>query len=344
MASNATNVMIFTHQVASMLRSHVPLIAILKNLAKETANKKLRLVIEKVSIDVNNGSDFGDSLAKHPNFFDDIFVNVAKAGMKSGNLAESLTQISEYLEKKDNMHRKLIKAVSYPIILGVTLLAAANIMFFYVLPRFQTIFESFEKELPLPTQILIAIGNFWRDNWYFIFFCILAVSLGWGLWITSKKGRYKWDRFKLKIFFIGRLWRLSALTRFLRTFSVQLHNEVDFLESLRLAAHSCGNRYMEEALFLIENEISRGTGIAKSFETNELFSGIVLQMIDSGEQSGALDELLLSAADYFERVLDSEIEVITGLVNPILTVVIGLALAGMMIASFLPVFELGNVI
>lgn len=342
--SISTDVLIFTHQFASMLRSHLPLIAVLKNLAKETTQKDLKLVVEEISDDVGNGRDFGESLADHPKYFDEVFVNVAKAGMRSGRLAESLSQISEYLAKKDNISRKLNSALSYPIFMGVAFFAVLNAMVFFILPRFKALFLSFDKELPGPTQILMTLGDYWKENWYLIVGGLVVGIAAWSLWVATHDGRYHWDRIKLKLPLVGRLWRLSALSKFLRTFSVQLNNEVEFLDALNLAAKSAGNKYLEETLFLIEENIEKGGGIAESFRKCDEFSGIVLQMIDSGEQSGTFDELLMSAADYFERVLDNQIDIITGLINPILTVTIGLAIAGMMVASFLPVFEIGGVV
>lgn len=344
MAVKSSDILIFTDQFASMLRSHLPLIDVLENLAKETPGQELREVIEDISDDVSSGFDFGDSLANHPKLFDDVFVNVVRAGMLSGRLAESLTQVSEYLTKNDNISRKLRGALSYPIFMGVAFFGVFNAMVFFILPRFSSLFSSFGKELPAPTQILLSIGSFWGDNWYIILSVFATVSFAWMIWLATEEGLYIWDRFKLKLPMVGRLWRLAALSRFLRTFSVQLQNEVQLLDALRLAAYSAGNKYVEESLLYIADDVERGAGITESFQEYDIFSGIVLQMISAGEKAGSLNELLMSAANYFERVLNNEIDVVTGLINPILTVVIGLAIAGMMVASFLPVFDMGNAV
>jgi type IV pilus assembly protein PilC len=338
------NLLVFTNQFASMMRSHLPLVTVLENLARETPQKELRETIEEISDGVQSGVDFGDCLAAHPKVFDDVFVNVVRAGMISGKLASSLTQVSEYLEKADAVGRKVKSALSYPIFMLVAFFGVFNAMVFFILPRFAVMFSGSGKELPAPTRILLDIGDVWKENWYFILGGIAILFVAITVWIATQEGRYLWDRFKLNVPIVGNLWRMSALSRFLRTLSVQLHNEVSLLRALQLAASSSGNVYIEESLYHIADDIERGVGISDAFQEYNVFSGIVLQMISAGEEAGTLDELLLSAADYFERLLDNEIGVVTGLINPILTIFMGLGIAGMMVAAFLPVFDMGSAV
>lgn len=342
MAVKMGDKLIFTNQFASMMRSSLPLVDVLDNLARETPSRELREVLEFISEDVHSGVEFGNSLAEFPKVFDEMYVNVVRAGMTSGRLAESLTQIAEYLVKVDAIGQKLRGALSYPIFMGIAFFGVFNAMVFFILPRFAVMFASFGKKLPVPTQILMAVGDFWANNWYFIITSLVISFVGWIVWITTDDGRFIWDQYKLKVPLVGRLWRLGALARFSRTFAVQLENDVRLLDALELAAGTTGNRFMEETLYWIVDDISRGVSVAHAFGKHDVFSGIVLQMISAGEEAGTLNELLLSAADYFERLLDNEIQMVTGLINPILTVVMGLAIAGMMIAAFLPVFDMGK--
>ncbi|MBF0285005.1 MAG: type II secretion system F family protein [Magnetococcales bacterium] len=336
--------LIFTNQFASMLRSQLPLISVLENLSRETPQKALREAIEDVTDDVMMGRDFGDALADHPKIFDHIYVNVVRAGMMSGKLSEALTQVSEYLNKMDNIGRQVRGALSYPLFMLVAFFAVFNAMVFFILPRFATMFNSFGKELPWATRVLMSIGNFWRDNWFLLVGGVAAVGISFMVWVATPDGRYIWDENKLKFPVLGPLWRMAALARILRTLGVQLHNEVELLKSLELAAQGCGNAYLEDILLHIADEVETGQSISECFREHEIFEGIVLQMISAGEESGELDELLLSAADFFERMLDNRIQMATGLINPILTVFMGLAIAGMMVASFLPVFEMGGAV
>ncbi|MBF0382721.1 MAG: type II secretion system F family protein [Magnetococcales bacterium] len=337
-----SDVLVFTNQFASMMRSQLSLVKVLENLARETPQKELRETIEDISESVQRGVDFGDCLAGHPKVFDEVFVNVVRAGMVSGKLASSLTQVSEYLEKSDAVGRKVKSALSYPIFMLVAFFGVFNAMVFFILPKFESMFSSFDKELPAPTKILLDIGAFWQANWYLIIGTAFAFFFSITIWIATREGRYIWDRYKLNMPIVGRLWRMSALSRFLRTLSVQLHNEVALLKALQLAASSSGNVFIEESLFQIASDIERGVGLSNAFQEYNVFSGIVLQMISAGEEAGTLDELLLSAADYFERLLDNEIGVVTGLINPVLTIFMGMGIAGMMIAAFLPVFDMGS--
>ena len=338
------DLLIFTNQFASMMRSQLQLVDVLDNLGQETPHGHLKDAIEDLAEDVRHGVDFGDAMADYPNLFSDIFVNVVRAGMESGRLAESLTQISVYLNKSDVIGRKVKGALSYPIFMLVAFFGVFNAMVFFILPRFAVMFSSMGKDLPGPTQVLLDVGQFWANNWYFIIGGMICFMIGFAIWTATRDGRYIWDQYKMRFPIIGNLWRLAALAKFLRTFAVQLHNEVQLLRALRLAASSSGNAYIEESIFMIADDVERGVSISKAFQEHDVFSGIVLQMIAAGEEAGTLSELLLSAADYFERLLDNQTDIVTSLINPILTVVMGLSIAGMMVAAFLPVFSMGSAV
>lgn len=339
-----TEILIFSNQFASMIQSKLPLVTVLENLGKETLHKVLRETIEEMVHDLKHGVDLGASFEKFPKVFDTIYINLVKAGMMSGRLGSSLMQICEYLTKTDEIQRKVKGALSYPIFMLVAFFLVMNAMIFFILPRFEKMFSSFDKELPYLTQLLMQFGDYWRDNWWVVISGCVLVAVSFIIWISTPEGRLLWDTYKLRIPLAGKLWRLSSLSRFMRTLAVQLNNEVELLASLRLAGATCDNLHIETSIEDIADGIERGKGISQSFREKEVFSGIVLQMISAGEEAGRLDELLLSAAKYFESVLDNEIQRITGLINPILTVVIGLGVASMMIAVFLPVFEMGGAV
>ena len=342
-SKDLANLLIFTNQFASMMQSQLQLVDVLDNLAKETPGKALREAVEEISADVRRGVDFGDTLANYPKLFGEIFINVVKAGMEAGRLADSLTQISIYLTKTENINRKLKGALSYPLFMGVTFFLVFNAMVFFILPRFSVLFTQMKKELPAPTQLLLDIGEFWKDNWYLIVGGILLSFAAAIIWVSTREGRLLWDEYKMRLPIVGNLWRMAALARFLRTFAVQINNEVSLLKALRLAASSSGNTYIEDAILVIADEVERGISVSQAFREYNVFSGIVLQMISAGEEAGNLSDLLLSAADYFERLLETQTETVTGLINPIMTITIGLLIAGMMVAVFLPVFSMGSV-
>ncbi|MBF8271221.1 MAG: hypothetical protein HW380_326 [Magnetococcales bacterium] len=337
------NLLIFTNQFASMMQSQLQLVDVLDNLARETPGKELREAVEEIAYDVRRGSDFGEILGNYPRLFNQVFVNVVRAGMEAGRLADSLVQVAIYLNKTDSINRKLKGALSYPMFMGVAFFLVFNAMVFFILPRFATMFTQMNKKLPLPTQILLDVGAFWKGNWHLIIGGTILLFVAIRIWTATREGRQIWDEHKLNLPIIGNLWRMGALGRFLRTFAVQIRNEVPLLRALRLAAASSSNTFIEEAILTIADEVERGVSVSQAFREYEIFSGIVLQMISAGEEAGNLSDLLLSAADYFERLLETQTETVTSLINPIITVMIGLAIAGMMVAAFLPVFSMGSV-
>lgn len=339
-----SSLLIFTNQFAAMVGSQLPLVDVLENLAKETPQKRLREVIDQVVDDVNHGVDLGDALADHPDVFNEIYVNVVRAGMSTGRLDDALSHLSRYLTNADVVGKKLRTALSYPVFVTLSFIVAFNGMVFFLLPRFESMFHSFGRSLPAATQVMMNAGEVWRENWWIIVTLVLGALIGFVAWIANPEGRYIWDRIKLRIAVLGPMWRMAALARFLRTFAVQMRNEVEVLQALRLAAPASGNRYVEAVILDIAWDVERGSGIAEAFRSHDVFSGIVLQMISSGEEAGSLDTLLLSAADYFDRLLDNQVVRWTALINPILTVAIGVGIAGMMIAVFLPIFDLGRAV
>jgi len=343
MAVRGIHILIFTQQFASMIRSNLHLVEVLDNLGAETPQKKLREVIQDVAEDVRHGMDLSTALAEHPKVFDDVYVNVVRSGMESGKLGDALTQISNYQQVLMETGRKVKSALVYPIFILAAFFGVFNAMVFFILPRFEMMFKNFNKKLPGPTQLLLDMGAAWAANWHLIIGAIVLTILGFTFWIATPDGRRIWDQYKLHLPLMGALWRMSALARFLRTLAVQVENDVPVLEALTLAADAAGNVYVKETLHEIADDVETGRGLAASFRDHAVFHGIVLQMIASGEEAGILDELLVSSANYFDSLVQDLLDRITGLINPSLTVFCGLGIAFMMVAAFMPVFQMGSV-
>ena len=343
-AVKSTQLLIFTQQFASMMGSNLQLVDVLDNLARETPQKKLKGVIEDISDQVKNGIDLGEALAAHPDVFSNVYVNVMRAGLASGRLSDAIVQITAYLKVMHDVNRSVRGALSYPIFMFVAFFCVFNGMVFFILPRFARMFDNFGKELPWATRVLMNLGDFWASYWYLVVVGIGLCIFSFVLWVATEDGRAIWDQFKLRLPVIGSIWRMSALSRFIRTLAVQIKNEVMLLDALILSAQAANNVFIQETLYDIAEDIERGSSLAEAFRKHAIFEGIVVQMIAAGEEASALDTLLLSSADYFDSLLADRIEAVTGLINPILTIVIGLSVGGMMIASFLPVFQLGSVV
>lgn len=341
---NSLNILIFTQQFAAMIRSNLPLVDVLENMAEETPQRRLREAIIAVSDDVKHGHDLSSALAAHPGIFDDVYVNVVRSGLESGRLGQALTQIAHYQKVIHETGRKIKAALTYPVFIILAFFGVFNGMVFFILPRFETMFKMFNKKLPYLTQLLLDLGAFWMANWHVVLGTQAVVIASFVIWINTADGRAVWDRIKLSVPILGTLWRMSALARFLRTLAVQVENDVPVLDALQLAADASGNVHIRETLYGIADDVRRGRGLAASFREHAVFHGIVLQMIASGEEAGILDELLMSSADYFDSLVQDLLDRITSLINPILTVVVGMAIAAMMLACFLPVFQMGQMV
>jgi len=338
-----SDLLLFTKQFAAMVRSNLQLVHALESLARETPRRKLRNALNDVLAKVRAGRDFDRALADHPQIFNATYVGVVRAGMQSGQLGDALQQVSEYLTSLDRVMKKIRGAMMYPLLLMVSFIATFHMMVFGILPRFEMLFAEYNHALPWPTQIVLAVGHVYAGMWFEILLATVLSTAGFIAWIRTPQGRLTFDRLKLKVPIIGPLWRLSALARFAHTLGIQVQNSVTLLESIRVAAPACNNKYVEQSLRTIASDIERGEGIAQAFVKQDLFRGVVQQMIAAGEKTGELTEPLRSAATYFESLWIQRLDAVIALINPALTAIMGALISGMLIAAFLPVFEVSGI-
>ncbi len=339
-----SHLLIFARQFASMTGSGLRLVSVLDNLARETPQRRLRHAVADVARQVTMGADLADALDGHSRLFGGVFVGLVRSGLEVGCLAESLGHVVEYLDRVQQVNRRVTAAAVYPCFVLLTFLAAAGGMIFLVLPQYQKIFQGFGKALPGPTQFLLDIGDGLRANGVALGGVALLCALVAVMALSTARGRLAWDRAKLRVPVLGQVWRLAALARFSRTLAVQTSNHVPIIRALRLAASAAGNAYVRRLVEGIADDVEMGASVTRAFRDRQVFAGIVLQMISAGEEAGRLDELLLSAANYFDSLLMQRVEMVTGLINPALTGFVGLSTAGMMIAAFLPVFDMPGAI
>lgn len=338
--SGSTHLVIFAKQFASMMGSSLQLTTVLNNLARETPQRRLRIAVTEVARQVTAGADLADALERFPGLFNGVFVGLVRSGIEGGRLAGALGHVVDYLDRVEQVNRRVTSAAVYPIFVLITFLAVAGGMIFFILPKYQTIFRGFGKDLPGPTQFLLDAGDVLKANVVWLGAVLVLFGLTATLVVSTRDGRLAWDRMKLHIPVLGKVWRLAALARFSRTLAVQVSNHVSVIRALHLAAAAAGNSYVERLVHGIADDVELGASVTRAFKDREIFAGIVLQMIAAGEEAGRLDELLLSAANYFDSLLIQRIETVTGMINPMLTALVGAATAGMMIASFLPVFDM----
>jgi type IV pilus assembly protein PilC len=337
-----SDLLIFTKQFSAMVRSNLPLVQALESLSRDAPRRSFRTILSNVLEQVKCGRDFHSALGDYPRTFNGTYIGVVRAGMQSGQLGVALQQISDYLDNHDKVLKKVRAALIYPGLLFVSFAATFHVMIFGILPRFQSLFLSYGKALPAPTQFVLDIGMIYANNWPFMLGGGVIVAMTFFAWVRTPKGRYTFDRLKLRIPIFGDLMRLSAVARFAQTLAIQVQNSVSLIESIRVAASANNNRYVEQSLLSIANHIEQGESITLAFRREILFQGVVQQMVSAGEQSGDLAGPLASVANYFESLWVQKLESVISTVNPLLTASMGMLISGMLIAAFLPVFEVSG--
>ena len=334
----------FTTQFASMIGAYIPLVKTIDNLRDDIADKEFKPILNDISQDIKRGVDFADAIEKHPRAFDTVYVNMVGAGMASGKLDMTLKQLSTYITKRAETVNKVRSALAYPIFMFSAMSIIIVMMLVIVIPMFEKLFKNSGKALPEATQIAISLSNFLQNNWGILLFIIIVTVFSIKLYISTKGGRYKVDKLKIKMPLFGVLNSKSSISKFIRTFGVLVKSDVPILKAIKLAKSSSANVIIEESIDNIVDMIEKGYGIAEAFKEVGLFPDIVIQMISSGEESGNLDELLIGTANYYDDQVDNDIKAIVSLINPISTVIISLCVAGLLFAIFLPIFQMGDTI
>ena len=337
------DVVLFTRQLATMMKAGVPLLQSFDIVAKGSNNPAVTRLLVDIKTEVETGSNLNSAFRKHPLHFDQLFCNLVQAGEQAGILESLLDRLATYKEKTLALKKKIKGAMGYPIaVLSVAGIVTAIIMIF-VVPQFKNVFSSFGANLPGPTLILISISEFFVDYWW---------ALGGGIfggfytffyfWKRSEKMQIFMDKFVLKIPVFGPLLRKAAIARWTRTLSTMFAAGVPLVESLDSVAGAAGNYVYKMATKQIQAEISTGNTLGSAMANSQVFPSMVLQMVAIGEESGALDSMLGKVAGFFEDEVDEAVENITALMEPMIMAVLGVVIGGMVIALYLPIFKLGS--
>ena len=339
------DVVLFTRQLATMMKAGVPLLQSFDIVAKGSNNPAVTRLLVDIKTEVETGSNLNSAFRKHPLHFDQLFCNLVQAGEQAGILESLLDRLATYKEKTLALKKKIKGAMGYPIaVLSVAGIVTAIIMIF-VVPQFKNVFSSFGANLPGPTLVLIAISEFFVDYWW---------ALGGGIfggfytffyfWKRSEKMQIFMDKFVLKIPVFGPLLRKAAIARWTRTLSTMFAAGVPLVESLDSVAGAAGNYVYKMATKQIQAEISTGNTLGSAMANSQVFPSMVLQMVAIGEESGALDSMLGKVAGFFEDEVDEAVENITALMEPMIMAVLGVVIGGMVVALYLPIFKLGSVV
>ncbi len=335
---------VFTRQFATMVNAGLPLVQCLDVLARQQEKPFFKGVIAQVMTDVEGGSTLAEGLAKHPKVFSDLFVNMIAAGEAGGILDLILTRLAVFLEKADALQRKVKGAMMYPAIVLTVAVVACVFMLMGVIPVFAKMFEDFGGELPMPTKIVMGMSNFLSAYWWALIAGIFAFVVLFKKYRDTEGGRMRIDRLSLRIPVLGSVLRKSAVSRFTRTLGTLIGSGVPILQGLDITSKTAGNKVLQEAIGKTAESISQGDTIAEPLAASGVFPPMVVQMISIGEQTGALDEMLAKIADFYDDEVDTAVEALTAAIEPLMIVLMGTMVGGMLVAMYLPMFKMGNLV
>ncbi len=334
------DVAVFSRQFATMINSGLSLLRSLNILAEQTESKPLAEIVNQVRMDVEKGSSLSQAMTKHPKAFGRLYVSMVRAGEVGGALDSVLLRLADTIEKQVELRRKVKSAMTYPVVVACLVFVIVAAMLLFVIPMFQGIYGQLGGKLPAPTQILIDISNFVRKLWFMIPLVGGGGAFGFRKWINSEEGRKQWDAIKLKVPIFGKLVRKTALARFSRTLSALVRSGVPILESLDIVAETAGNWVVSKAVRETQAAVKRGDPLSKKLEEHPVFPPMVVQMMAVGEETGALDEMLDKIADFYDQEVEATVDALTSLIEPLLIMVMGVCVGGMIISLYLPMFNI----
>lgn len=339
------DIVVFTRQFATMFSAGIPIVQGLDIMAKQAENKTLGAVIAQIKADVETGTTLADALKKHPRVFDDLYVNLVAAGEAGGVLDAVLLRLANYIEKAMKLKKKVKGAMIYPtIVISVAVLVIAIIMI-WVIPIFSKIFTEMGARLPAPTRSVIWLSNFISGiGGGIILVGIVSLIIGIRKYRRTEAGKKNTDRFLLKLPVIGDLLRKVAVARFTRTLGTLISSGVPILDGLDICAKSSGNKVVEEVVFAVKKEVASGKTVAEPLSKTDVFPPMVTQMINVGESTGALDQMLIKIADFYDDEVDNAVANLTTMLEPMLMVFLGTTIGYIVVALYLPIFKMGEVI
>ncbi|MBB1362327.1 type II secretion system F family protein [Shewanella sp. SR44-4] len=341
----AMDIAMITRQIATMLAAGVPLVTTIELLGRGHEKAKVRELLGTILSDVQSGIPLSDALRPHRRYFDDLYVDLVAAGEHSGSLDAVFDRIATYREKAEQLKSKIKKAMFYPAAVVVVAIAVTSLLLLFVVPQFEDIFNGFGAELPAFTQMIIGISRWLQSSWYFF---VIAIVIG--IWLfrrthrNSQSFRDRIDQIVLKIPVIGDILHKASMSRFARTLSTTFAAGVPLIDGLESAAGASGNYVYRKALLKVRQEVMSGMQMNVAMRTTGLFPDMLIQMVMIGEESGGLDEMLNKVANIYEMQVDDAVDGLSSLIEPIMMVVIGTLVGGLIVGMYLPIFEMGNVV
>ncbi|KAF0123062.1 MAG: type IV pilus assembly protein PilC [bacterium] len=338
------DLVIFTRQFSTMIDAGLPLVQALDILSSQQDNKTFKKILVQIKGDIEGGATFTDALKKHPNLFDELYVNLVAAGEVGGILDSILNRLAGYIEKTMKLKKKVKGAMVYPIsILGVAVVVVVVLLLF-VIPVFQKMFAEFGAALPAPTQIVIKISEILKSSIIYIAGSLFVLVVAFKKFHNTEKGKTIIDDFVLKLPVFGPLIRKAAVAKFTRTLGTMISSGVPILDGLDITAKTAGNKTVERSIYYTKAGISEGRTIAEPLAESKVFPPMVVRMIAVGEATGALDAMLGKIADFYDDEVDAAVDTLTAMLEPMLMVFLGVVLGGLVIAMYLPIFKMASAI
>ena len=341
----AKDIAIFSRQMATMMASGVPLVQSFEIVGRGHENPRMQELILAIKGDVEAGNNLADSLAKHPDQFDELYVNLVRAGEAGGILETLLDKIATYKEKIEAIKGKIKKALFYPAAVMVMAFVVTAVLMIFVIPQFAALFSDFGAELPAMTVFVINMSNYFVAYWYIIFGVIIGVVIFFSQLKKRSAGfRRLMDRVSLKLPILGDILVKATIARFARTLSTMFSAGVPLVEAMDSVAGAAGNQIYGEAILRMRDEIATGQQLQVAMRDTQLFPNMVVQMVAIGEESGSIDSMLAKVADFYEREVDDAVDAMSSLMEPLIMAVLGVLIGGLVIAMYLPIFKMGQVV
>jgi len=332
------DIVIFTRQFSTMIDAGLPLVQGLTILAEQSENPTFKTILKQITKDVEGGSTLAEAMKKHPRVFDALFVNLVAAGEVGGILDTILRRLATFIEKAEKLKSQVKGALTYPaVVVGIAIIVISVILVF-VIPVFEDMFKSFGSALPVPTQIVVDMSRFLKGNIHWVILALGALVYGLKRYRRTTSGKKQIDILLLKLPVFGDLLKKSAVARFTRTLGTMIGSGVPILDALDIVARTAGNVVIEEIIYEVRSSIAEGQTIAEPLSENDVFPGMVIQMISVGEATGALDSMLEKIADFYDDEVDAAVAALTSMLEPLLMLFLGGAIGGLVIAMYLPIF------
>ncbi|MBM7455453.1 type IV pilus assembly protein PilC [Oceanisphaera litoralis] len=339
------DIAVITRQIATMLGAGVPLVQTLQIISRSSQKGSIRELTGMIAVDVEGGTPLSEALKKYPRQFDDLYCDLVHSGEQTGALDHIFAQIAIYREKAEALKSKIKKALFYPAMVILVAIIVTSILLLFVIPQFEEIFAGFGATLPAFTQMVIMLSRWMQDYWLFILAATMATVFAYvRAWRHSEKVRDATDRFVLRLPVVGDILHKAALARFARTLATTFSAGIPLVEGLVSAAGASGNVVYRRAVMLVRSEVMAGIPMNLALRSTQMFPDMVVQMVMIGEESGAIDDMMNKVAVIYEQEVDDAVDGLTSLIEPLLMVVLGVLVGGLVIAMYLPIFELGKVV